>query len=91
MLEGALNNIMSLTCAESTLNNDESDDEDFVQGYSDFTELCIKPLLLLTIDSQLSFVLSASNLTLFSHNYNTAKMFVTEYPAFEELLSRFNL
>jgi hypothetical protein len=42
-----------------------SDDEDFVEGYTDFTELCVKPLVLLTIDSQLSFVLSASNLRLF--------------------------
>ena len=83
LFKGTLRNILVLvTCKE---------EEDFVEGFDDFVASCVKPLLLSTLDSQLSFVVSASNLQLFAHNYNTAKLFVAEYPEFVDLLSRFNL
>ena len=83
LLKGTLRNILILVKC--------STEEDYTQGFDDFIPSCIKPLLLATLDSQLSFVVSASNLQLFAHNYTTATRFVSEYPEFSDLLSRFNL
>ena len=89
LMQGAFSSLIKLTRAQTDL--DSENDEDFVEGYEEFVQLCIKPLMLSTLEKDLSFVLSASNLTLFCHNYCTAKTFVAEFPEFRDLLLKFNL
>ena len=74
LLQGAMKSLIKLTTVV-----DESED-DFVEGYEDFIFTCIKPVTLSIIEKDLSFVLSASNLTLFCHNFSIAKKFVSEWP-----------
>jgi hypothetical protein len=80
LLKGACSSLLKLTTpTQDQIKTDEADcsdsddSEDYVEGYENLIELCVKPLMLTTLEKDLSFVLSASNLTLFSHNYCTAK------------------